>query len=198
MHRKSARRRRLMAHAGNILVEPITMSVEQQRMEAIEESAEQLNEHFSWCELPYDIHQNRLYIMEALEQFDNRRGLYLAVMHRKTKLFLGEMAADWVATDEQRVNIVYWIRKQQQNNGYASKALPLLLTVLRAHFPLLKFATINVEATNMVSMGIAEKAGARLVSYVKNTMNAKGALVNVLSFQVDFDKYDKARRKKRA
>ena len=178
-------------NAGNeILVTPLNRTLEAMRLDAVRESAAQLHERFSWCGLPYDDTLNRQYIDRAESMCLSKEGLFLSVLHRCRGIYLGEVGIDHIDEELGRINIFYWIRRSQQNLGYATAATRLLLQIACQRMPV-RLAEISMETGNLISKRVAEKVGARFSHSVHYERGLTGRPIDAFSFHYHFDQQNR-------
>jgi len=175
------------ASAAPVRLVPLTRTFDAARLQAVHESAPSLNERFSWCSLPYGKAQNKHYIRQAERALFENRGLYFAIVQTGTQRFLGEVIIDWISPDGTQINIAYWMRRSERNQGYATLALRSLLMLAGKYLPV-EHAHLAMETDNYASRRVAQKTGSRYTHLIRNGATHRPVPTDTYCFNYSFYK----------
>ena len=148
----------------------------------VQENAAMLQSHFSWLTTPFTMAQSRARLQYLQQQWQASQAFHFGIVNAGGRL-TGEIAIDALHAQQPSGNISYWVSKQAQGRGMATRALLLLACWAKNNLPL-QYLDIKMTVDNIASRCVAQKAGALFSHLIPAHPLATGLQANVYLFRL--------------
>jgi RimJ/RimL family protein N-acetyltransferase len=169
--------------SGFVLLRPFTLNDVDESYSAVRESINELSPWMPWCYAEYSIEENRKWIGERADNWENGIAYDFAITDVNNGLFLGGCGINNISITDRYANLGYWVRSTQTGRGIATTAASLLA---RYGVNNLKLNRIEIIAAvgNKASQRVATKVGATREGILRNRIIVHDTVYDAVLFSL--------------
>ncbi|WP_163831037.1 GNAT family N-acetyltransferase [Spartinivicinus ruber] len=137
---------------------PLNLSLVDQRLAAIQQSAPLVGKWLYWCNPDYSAVTNKEWIEHCMNQQTLNTEFNFAFINKKTQEYIGETRISGINFPHGFTNLSYWVNASCLKQGYASEIITAAAQFCFEALNLIR-VEIVVDTDNHASINTAKKVG---------------------------------------
>ena len=168
---------------GFVTLRPYRAEDSEAMYEAVRESIPEISKWMEWCTPAFSMEQSRDFVESCPEAWEDETAFGFAITDAVTGRYLGGCGLNRIRYDLGMANLGYWVRTGATKKGVATATTRLLAGFGFDELDLNRIELV-IDAENLASQRVAEKAGAIKEGILRNRLTRDHLPVNALMFSL--------------